>query len=65
MQQNLRGNKMGVLPVGKLLANMARPRILRMRVQALHNVVDPGSGGEKVTLKSLCHNRNRSHVTAY
>ncbi len=36
----LRENKMGVMPVGKLLANMALPMILSMLVQALYNVVD-------------------------
>ena len=33
-------NKMGVMPVGKLLMNMATPMILSMLVQALYNVVD-------------------------
>ena len=33
-------NKMGVMPVGKLLVNMAVPMILSMLVQALYNVVD-------------------------
>ena len=36
----LQQNKMGVMPVGKLLANMALPMILSMLVQALYNVVD-------------------------
>ena len=36
----LQENKMGVMPVGKLLANMALPIILSMLVQALYNVVD-------------------------
>ena len=40
MQGNLRENKMGAMPVGKLLANMAIPMILSMLVQALYNVVD-------------------------
>ena len=40
MQANLRENKMGVMPIGKLLANMAIPMILSMLVQALYNVVD-------------------------
>ena len=31
---------MGVMPIGKLLANMAIPMILSMLVQALYNVVD-------------------------
>ena len=31
---------MGVMPVGKLLANMAIPMILSMLVQALYNIVD-------------------------
>ena len=33
-------NKMGVMPVGKLLVNMATPMIISMIVQALYNVVD-------------------------
>ena len=36
----LRENKMGVMPVGKLLANMALPMIISMLVQALYNIVD-------------------------
>lgn len=33
-------NKMGVMPVGKLLFNMAMPMIISMLVQALYNIVD-------------------------
>ena len=33
-------NKMGIMPVGKLLANMAIPMIASMLVQALYNIVD-------------------------
>ena len=33
-------NKMGVMPIGKLLYNMALPMIISMMVQALYNVVD-------------------------
>ena len=33
-------NKMGVMPVGKLLVNMAMPMIAAMLVQAFYNVVD-------------------------
>ena len=33
-------NKMGTMPIGKLLVNMAVPMILSMLVQALYNVVD-------------------------
>ena len=36
----LRENKMGVMPIGKLLVNMALPMIISMLVQALYNVVD-------------------------
>lgn len=36
----LQENKMGVMPVGKLLANMALPMIVSMLVQALYNVID-------------------------
>ena len=37
---NLRENKMGTMPIGKLLANMALPMIASMLVQALYNVID-------------------------
>ena len=33
-------NKMGVMPIGKLLVNMALPVIISMLVQAMYNVVD-------------------------
>ena len=36
----LQENKMGVMPEGKLLLNMALPMIVSMLVQALYNVVD-------------------------
>ncbi len=39
-QNSLQENKMGVMPVGKLLANMAIPMVMSMLVQALYNVVD-------------------------
>ena len=39
-QSTLQENKMGVMPVGKLLTNMALPMIASMLVQALYNVVD-------------------------
>ena len=39
-EKPLKENKMGVMPVGKLLVNMALPMIISMLVQALYNVVD-------------------------
>ncbi len=39
-QQPMKENKMGVMPVGKLLAGMAIPMMISMLVQALYNVVD-------------------------
>lgn len=39
-ERNLQENKMGVMPVGKLVVNMALPMIISMLVQALYNVVD-------------------------
>ena len=39
-------NKMGVMPVGRLLANMAIPMMISMLVQALYNVVDSVFGRE-------------------
>lgn len=35
-----RENKMGVMPVGKLLFTMSLPIMISMLVQALYNVVD-------------------------
>ena len=40
MVSPLQENKMGVMPVGKLLFNMATPMIISMLVQALYNIVD-------------------------
>ena len=37
---SLREHKMAVMPIGKLLFNMAMPMIMSMLVQALYNVVD-------------------------
>ena len=34
-------NKMGVMPVGKLLISMSVPAMFSMLIQALYNVVDP------------------------
>ena len=39
-QTALTENKMGIMPVGKLLTNMATPIIIAMLVQAFYNVVD-------------------------
>lgn len=39
-QQNVKENKMGTMPVSKLLISMSLPMILSMLVQALYNVVD-------------------------
>ena len=39
-ERPLQENKMGVMPVGKLLINMALPMVISMLVQALYNVVD-------------------------
>ena len=36
----MRENKMGVMPVGKLIITMALPMVASMLVQALYNVVD-------------------------
>ena len=35
-----RENKMGIMPVGKLLISMALPMVISMLVQALYNIVD-------------------------
>lgn len=38
--ETLKENKMGTMPIGKLLVNMALPMIISMLVQALYNIVD-------------------------
>ena len=40
MERPANENKMGVMPVNRLLLNMAVPMIISMLVQALYNVVD-------------------------
>lgn len=40
MERPANENKMGVMPINKLLLNMAVPMIISMLVQALYNVVD-------------------------
>ena len=37
---DVKENKMGVMPVGKLLVNMSTPMMLSMLTQALYNIVD-------------------------
>lgn len=38
--QSLKENKMGTMPIGRLLLNMSLPMVMAMVVQALYNVVD-------------------------
>lgn len=40
MSEQVQENKMGVMPVGKLLMSMSIPMMISMLVQALYNVVD-------------------------
>ena len=40
MEESTRENKMGTMPIGKLLANMAGPVMISMLFQALYNIVD-------------------------
>lgn len=40
MQQGTKENKMGTMPIGRLLFTMALPMIISMLVQALYNIVD-------------------------
>ncbi|MDD5938534.1 MAG: MATE family efflux transporter [Clostridiales bacterium] len=40
MSEQVQENKMGVMPVGRLLMNMSLPMMIAMLVQALYNVVD-------------------------
>lgn len=40
MSEKIQENKMGIMPVGKLIATMSWPAVLSMLIQALYNVVD-------------------------
>ena len=40
MSQNTNENKMGIVPVNKLLISMSLPMMISMLVQALYNIVD-------------------------
>ncbi|MCB6993692.1 MATE family efflux transporter [bacterium 210820-DFI.6.37] len=40
MSEQLRENKMGTMPIGRLIATMSWPAILSMLIQALYNIVD-------------------------
>lgn len=40
MSENVKENKMGIMPIPKLLFTMSLPLILSMLVQALYNIVD-------------------------
>ena len=39
-EKNIQENKMGVMPVAKLLLTMSVPMMISMLVQALYNIVD-------------------------
>lgn len=51
--ENLKQNKMAVLPVNKLMLSMGIPMVLSMVLQALYNIVDSAfvsnmaTGGKK------------------
>ena len=40
MEKQSKENKMGVMPIGKLMFNMSLPMVISMLIQALYNVVD-------------------------
>ena len=40
MEENIRENKMGIVPVNKLLLSMGVPMIMSMILQAFYNIVD-------------------------
>lgn len=40
MSEQLQENKMGTMPIGKLIATMSWPAVLSMLIQALYNIVD-------------------------
>lgn len=40
MENTIKENKLGVMPIGKLLASMSIPTMFSMLIQALYNIVD-------------------------
>lgn len=40
MSKTLKGNKMAVIPVNKLMINMGVPMIISLMLQAVYNIVD-------------------------
>ena len=40
IMESMKENKMGVMPIGKLIFNMSTPMVISMLVQALYNIVD-------------------------
>ena len=40
MEEQMKENKMGTMPIGKLMLNMGIPIILSMMLQAVYNIVD-------------------------
>ena len=40
MEESMKENKMGVMPVGRLLVQISLPMMISMLVQALYNIVD-------------------------
>ena len=52
MDEALRENKMGTMPVGRLLISVSLPMVISMLVQALYNIVDSFFIG-KISLEAL------------
>ena len=46
----MKENKMGVMPIGKLIITMSLPIMISMLVQALYNVVDSILSQESVKM---------------
>ena len=40
MENRLTENKMGVMPIGKLVFSMSLPAVISMTLQAVYNIVD-------------------------
>ena len=61
MEKAPKENKMGVMPVGKLMFSMSLPMVISMLVQALYNVVDSifvsriDENGEALTAVGLAY----------
>ena len=58
MSQEVKENKMGILPEGRLLITMSLPMMVSMLVQALYNIADSMNSVDKNGIKRQKNSSN-------